>query len=164
MLKLYTDKSEISIPKDWVAFFLPPDPDVINLYELEKKRIENGPVTPREIDFKEKILKEELEKSKTEDIMEDDIEPSGIVVSFVITPLIYVELITRWLLSQGNTDAEFKEEYSSELLESLFGDINEEIINNINNNENNIEDDDEDLGFGNRWRDWSADIDDYLDD
>ena len=56
-------------------------------------------------------------------------------------------------------------EYTSEMLESLFGEINEEIIQGMEeseNGENNLEYDDNDLPDGCKWQDWSEDPNDYL--
>jgi len=151
----YTNKSEISIPKDWVAVFLKPDLDVVRLYEMEKERMELGTVEPRRIDLQEKLLKEELEKESITD--DDDIDPNSIIVQFAIPPGLFAAIMAGGFLPQA-------EEYSNELLESLFSEINEDIINMEKNKniENNIEEDDEDLGFGNRWKDWPSNPKDLM--
>tara|TARA_Y100000034_G_C6876405_1_gene400898 strand:- start:636 stop:1313 length:678 start_codon:yes stop_codon:yes gene_type:complete len=157
----YTNKSEISIPKDWIAFFLNPDEDVIKLYEIEKKRMESGPIAPREIGLQEEFEEEELANDEEDSIMDRmKIDPNSIIASFAIPPGIFMAMIAQGLLSSQHESSE-GEELSDEFLESLFSDINEINMRNHNNIE---EEDDDELGFGNRWKDWSPDPDDYTSD
>jgi hypothetical protein len=164
----YTDtKNEITIPKDWVAVFMNPDEDVIKLYEMEKARMADGPDEPRRIDLQEKILQEELENENKDDIINDDIDPNSVVITFAIPPSMFLAMMANGLLRppspEGNVNG--GAEYTSEMLESLFGEINEEIIQGMEeseNGENNLEYDDNDLPDGCKWQDWSEDPNDYL--
>lgn len=164
----YTDtKNEITIPKDWVAVFMNPEKDVIKLYEMEKARMADEPDEPRRIDLQEKILQEELENENKDDIISDDIDPNSVIVTFAIPPSMFLAMMANGLLrppsSEGNVNG--GSEYTSEMLESLFGEINEELIQGMEeseNGENNLEYDDNDLPDGCKWQDWSEDPNDYL--
>lgn len=163
----YTEsKKEITIPKDWVAVFMNPEPDVIKLYEMEKLRIKDGPDGPREIDFHEKILQEELEKENNEGTINDnDIDPNSVIVTFAIPPSMFIAMIANGLLKSNPTQEESGGQYTNDMLESLFGEINDEIIQGMlesENGENNLEYDDENLPDGCKWQDWPEDPTDLL--
>ena len=167
----YTDtKNEITIPKDWVAVFMNPDKDVIKLYEMEKTRMANGPTEPRHIDLQEKILQEELENQNKDDTMNDDYDPNSVIVTFAIPPSMFLAMMAHGMLKppsnnteEGNGNGDSG--YTSEILESLFGEINEELLQGmeeLGNGENNLEYDDNDLPDGCKWQDWPEDPNDLL--
>ena len=173
----YTNDIHTKIPKDYIASFITPDSEVIKLYDLEKEKEDvnykkkniidmanpqNNPYPPNQnIDDVEKLksMFDFMKDLKGEDSLIDEINDmieseknivpennnfkNYISLSIMLPPEALISLVDADILDADDVQ---------DLIDSL----------NENNNDSNKNKDNK--NYGNRWKDWPADLDDYLDD
>jgi len=155
---LQFSKDQITtIPRDWIAMFLTPEIELVDLYNIEKtkedrlkEQLDRMEKTEDPIE-KLKIMQEILQsrESKSNGFVPKEekvdysqlIEPNSIVVNLAIPPEIFFQMISEGLLE--NFD-----------LESIMGGELKEDWEPFR--------DDNDPEYGKDWKDWSPHPEDYL--
>ena len=177
----FTNEIETKIPKDFIATYLEPDHSVIKLYDLEKKKEDIDPPTPKKI-----IDARDLNKKSNKDKQ----PPSNKILKDIINNLSdedMKEMFDDMMDENRFPDFPFpsKEEGENMIAFSMFlppeallslvnaGLLDLEDVQNMidamtNHPKNDIKytGDDENRksseDFGTKWTDWSPDPDDYL--
>lgn len=174
----HTDQIETEIPRDFIATFLVPDGEVVQLYDLEKEKEDTQPI-PKEIIDKTKVnkqksfldflqhMKNNMEVREDLENMLDDME----------------DLDEDFEIEDEDEDGDTMQENPKEQFQNLItmtmffppevlltlidaGLLDAEdfkgLINGLNNytGDDNIRKSNED--FGNHWTDWSPDLSDYV--
>ncbi len=157
---LQFSKEQITtVPKDWIAMFLTPEIELVDLYNIEKgkedKLKEQFDILEKTEDPLEKlrvmqeILKSRelgsdssIEEEKQEVDYRQFIEPNSIVVNLAIPSEIFFQMISEGLLE--NFD-----------LESIMG-------GEVNNEDWTPTKEPDDPEYGKDWQDWSPDPEDYV--
>mgnify|MGYP003631626673 CR=1 FL=1 len=179
-----TNEIQTKIPKDFIATFLIPDSDVIELYSLEKEKEDISTEIKRKIidtsvddiknemkdpvDFSEEKLEEVLQKIKDnylnspdmlDDMINDEDDEDDINIEEELTPQMknFITL-TMFLPPEALIPM-----VNAGMLDPR--DIKDLIDSLMNDNHNYNGDDErrqEEEDFGNSWKDWSPDIRDYF--
>jgi len=157
----YSKTKKVTIPEDWIALCLTPDPQTTKLYITEV----NQPDVTMEEMAKEQRMREDIMKQAEDNLrdLEDEIEshlsdmdmpdmpssppPSSVFMSFSMDHDMFKKLIEDGLLDQ-------------DMDENFEGDEPEEpetLDRDADKHRSGSEDD-----FGNDWVDWSPDLRDYL--
>lgn len=167
----FTNTDNTKIPYDWVASFLTPQQELVDLYDVEKnkedeiaeelKRLEDA--EPLE---KLMILKEVMDNIKnikgtdntepedeTQLDPKDMVEPGSIIVNLAIPPSIFFQMISEGMLE--NFDLEH-------IMGGIPTDIDEYLDEKFSEVDTSDETERED--YGSKWTDWSPNIEDYLND
>ena len=130
----FSREQNTTIPRDWIAMFLTPELELVDLYNIEKNR--------------EDILKEQLNiLEETEDPLEklkimQEILKSRETDSFMPKENIFFQMISEGLLE--NFD-----------LESIMG-------GEVSNEDWTPPKEPDDPDYGKDWQDWSPNPDDYV--
>ncbi len=175
----HTDEIHTKIPKDYIATFLTPTTDIIELYTLEKEKEDVNPITPKLTDVS-KLMGEDTKEQKTlgnmdpeevenlidmmrdaieenpdllEDIedMEEDLLPPKTKNFITMTMMLPPEALLS-LVDAGLID----HEDVLDLIENLNGSVHRKKYTGDDKERKEAED------FGNLWTDWSPDLKDYL--
>ena len=164
----FTDSDETKIPRDWVASFLEPQEELIELYNIEKKKEDDIKEQLKRLEDAEPLEKlmimrdvmENIKKIKgTEDEPMDEpdykdvVEPGSIIVNLAIPPSIFFQMISEGILE--NFDFEH-------IMGSTFDSMMNEDFTKFTDKDTSDEIDRED--YGSRWTDWSPNVEDYLND
>ena len=173
----HTNEIETRLPKDYIATYLVPDSDVMELYSLEKEKEDVDTKEPKITNLTEMMKKDMERKNIGEDMMPEDIEnlidmmkdaidenpellndidemenkshKNFITMSMMLPPEALMTLVEAGIID---------EEDVLDLIESLNGNFNNKKSKYTGDDEKRQKEDD----FGNIWTDWSADLDDYL--
>ena len=175
----HTNEIETRLPKDYIATYLVPDSDVMELYSLEKEKEDVDTKEPKITNLTEMMRKDMENKKIGEDMMPEDFENLMDMMKDAINE--NPELLDDIEEMEENTMTPQSKNFITmsmflppEALLSLVDaglidvdDVND-LIENINGKAKRIEytGDDEkrqkEEDFGNRWTDWSPDLNDYL--
>ena len=163
----HTNEIQTKIPKDFIATYLKPDSDVVELYNLEKEKQDT------DLNPKRKIIDTKKENKKLDDMTSEDLNdflnmvkqemdenPNAfedespmmppdmknfINMSIFLPPEALLSLVDAGLLDVEDINA---------LIDSMRNDDNYYKGNDKKKQDEN--------DFGMDWRDWSPDPDDYL--
>jgi len=175
----HTTEIETKIPKDYIATFLIPDNDVIDLYDKEKEREDVGnkppkkivdlskPLPPKEDNNLYDIFEDMINDFSSE--MENELENGGAVPTEDLNPNIPEDIRNLITFTMFMPPESLVSLVDAGLIE--MEDI-QNFIDNLSGNNINIPktfdyhgDDEErqkDEDFGNEWTDWSPDLKDYF--
>jgi hypothetical protein len=153
----FSREQNTTIPRDWIAMFLTPELELVDLYNIEKSKedilkrqlnileetedpleklkIMQEILKSREMDSDSSMPKEKVDYSQL-------IEPNTIMVNLAIPSEIFFQMISEGLLENFDLDG------------ILGGEVNNEDWTPTK------EPDDPD--YGKDWQDWSPDPDDYV--
>ena len=166
----HTEHMRTKIPFDWVATFLTPQPEIVELYEHEKRkedemrmemeRLDNAPPSEKMEMLNELINKIKERKkgpsSPLGDLNESNqpefknfIEPGSILVNLAIPPNVFFQMISEGILENFDLSGMMEEDDEDE-------DDGDVIDWNSSPNKNDPE-------WGNKLEDWSPDVNDYFD-
>ena len=171
----HTNEIETRLPKDYIATYLVPDSDVMELYGLEKEKEDVDTKEPKITNLTELMKKDMERKNIGEDMMPEDIEnlidmmkdaidenpdllddidemekplnKNFITMSMMLPPEALMTLVDAGLID---------EEDILDLIENLNGKSNQTKYTGDDEKRQKEKD------FGNRWTDWSPDLNDYL--
>jgi hypothetical protein len=171
---------ETKIPKDFVATFLDPDNSVLELYDLEKRKEDVDPPSPKKIiqggdidnkPKKPKSISDILDKMTDENVQEmfesiqddlkemresdegfDDFPDMGESKNLINMSMFLPPEALLSLVDAGLLDIKD--------IQQLIDTMNNEYNKNISDNYTGDETDRDD--FGTKWTDWSPDPKDYL--
>jgi len=155
----FSREQNTTIPRDWIAMFLTPELELVDLYNIEKNKEDK---LKEQLDILEKtedpleklrVMQEILQsrESSLDSFMPEEkekvdysqlIEPNSIVVNLAIPPEIFFQMISEGLLE--NFD-----------LESIMG-------GEFNNEDWTPTKEPDDPDYGKDWQDWSPNPDDYV--
>ena len=173
----HTNEIETRLPKDYIATYLVPDSDVMELYGLEKEKEDVDTKEPKITNLTE-LMKKDMENKKIgEDMMPEDIEnlidmmkdaidenpdllddidemedkhhKNFITMSLMLPPEALMTLVESGII---------EEEDILNLIDNINGSFKKNKPKYTGDDEKRQKEDD----FGNIWTDWSADLDDYL--
>ena len=160
----HTNQIETSIPKDYIATYLIPDTDVLELYSLEKEKEDITPTNPSITNLIE-MMKDAIDENPEllEDIEDiEELEDQNTVIpknkNFITMSMFLPPEALMTFVEAGFIDIED----IKDLIENLNGTVNrkdddESKISDIDtSNETERED------FGTKWTDWSSDPRDYF--
>tara|TARA_R110002020_G_scaffold141359_4_gene313025 strand:- start:2160 stop:2879 length:720 start_codon:yes stop_codon:yes gene_type:complete len=171
----HTNEIQTRLPKDYIATYLVPDTNVLELYSLEKEKEDVQPKNPSITNLTEMMKKDMDKKNIGEDMLPDELENlmemmkdaieenpelledleemenkshrNFITMSMMLPPEALVTLVEAGLID---------EEDVLDLIENLNGHTKK---SNYNGEDEKRQEDDD---FGNEWTDWSPDPNDYL--
>ena len=172
----HTNEIQTSIPKDYIATYLVPDTDVLELYSLEKNKEDNNPKKPKLTDMSEYSKNNEPDfndeaspiENLISDVMKDALnenpdllddiknnmseenninEKNFITMSMFLPPEALLSLVEAGLIDEDDI---------LNLIENINGTVNRNKY--TGDDEKRKESND----FGNLWTDWSPDLEDYL--
>ena len=168
----YTNEIQTKIPKDYIASFLTPDSEVIKLYDLEKEK--------EDVNYKKKNIIDMGNQQNQNELFEDNVDKLKSMFDFMKdfkTDDSFMDQIEDMLQpeeTESPPSGNFKNYISLSIMlppeallslvdaDILDADDVQDLIDSLNNkNKKNNKDD---KNYGNRWKDWPADLDDYLDD
>ena len=177
----HTNEIQTSLPKDYIATYLVPDNDVMELYILEKEKEDVQPKNPSITNLTE-MMKKDLgsEMKSIEDMLPEDFEnlidmmrdavqenpellddieemehndmlppksKNFITMSMFLPPEALLSLVDAGLIDVDDVN---------DLIENLNGKVKRTEYTGDDEKRQKEED------FGNRWTDWSPDLNDYL--
>lgn len=176
-----TNEIQTKIPKDFIATFLIPDIDVVELYSLEKEKEDiNAEVRRKIIDTSSDDIKKEMKEpiSFSDEKLEEALQMMK--DQYLNDPEMLDDMI-------NDEDVEFEDENMTPEMknfitltmflppEALLPMVNagmldprdiKDLIDSLMNDNHNYNGDDErrqeEEDFGNSWKDWSPDIRDYF--
>ena len=165
----FTDSIQTQIPKDWIASFLEPVDEVIELYNIEKKKEDDIKKELKRLEDAEPLEKLMIVKEVMDNIRKikgtdepvdekepnykDMVEPGSIIVNLAIPPNIFFQMISEGMLE--NFDLEH-------IMGSTYDDMMNDDFEKFTDVDTSNEIDRED--YGSKWTDWSPNIEDYLND
>lgn len=168
----YTNEIQTKIPKDYIASFLTPDSEVIKLYDLEKEK--------EDVNYKKKNIIDMGNQQNQNELFEDNVDKLKSMFDFMKdfkTDDSFMDQIEDMLQpeeTESPPSGNFKNYISLSIMlppeallslvdaDILDADDVQDLIDSLNNKDKKNNKDDK--NYGNRWKDWPADLDDYLDD
>jgi len=168
----YTNEIQTKIPKDYIASFLTPDSEVIKLYDLEKEK--------EDVNYKKKNIIDMGNQQNQNELFEDNVDKLKSMFDFMKdfkTDDSFMDQIEDMLQpeeTESPPSGNFKNYISLSIMlppeallslvdaDILDADDVQNLIDSLNNKDKKNNKDDK--NYGNRWKDWPADLDDYLDD
>lgn len=168
----YTNEIQTKIPKDYIASFLTPDSEVIKLYDLEKEK--------EDVNYKKKNIIDMGNQQNQNELFEDNVDKLKSMFDFMKdfkTDDSFMDQIEDMLQPEEpepSPSGNFKNYISLSIMlppeallslvdaDILDADDVQDLIDSLNNKDKKNNKDDK--NYGNRWKDWPADLDDYLDD
>ena len=185
----HTNEIETSIPKDYIATYLIPDTDVLELYSLEKEKEDITPTNPSITNLTE-MVKNDLGPMKSiEDMLPEDFENLIEMMKDAIdeNPELLEDIEDIEELEDQNTVIPKNKNFITmsmflppealmTFVEAGFIDIEDikDLIENLNGTVNRKDDDESKISdidtsneteredFGTKWTDWSSDPRDYF--
>tara|TARA_Y100000310_G_C20435481_1_gene693525 strand:+ start:37 stop:711 length:675 start_codon:yes stop_codon:yes gene_type:complete len=163
----FSKEDNATIPCDWIAMFLTPEIEIVELYDIEKKKEDILKSKLKKIEETEdpiarlKLMKEiltmregegnkkrffeneENEENEKNVNFKNLVEPNSIIINLAIPPAIFFQIISEGLLE--NFD-----------FESIMGGETIEEWDPPKDTEN--------PDWGNRMNDWSPDLEDYFEE
>ena len=177
----HSNEIHTKIPKDYIATYLIPDSEVLELYAMEKEKEDVNPPNPKMTNLTEMMKKDlDSDMKSMEDMMPEDFESlidmmrdavqenpellddleemqdsdmispkskNFITMSMFLPPEALVSLVDAGLIDIEDVN---------DLIENINGKVKRTEYTGDDEKRQKEED------FGNRWTDWSPDLDDYL--